>query len=252
MVTLSWRWARSLEALFSTRRLQPQLRLLVCVAFAAALWPLYLRGLAPGRLALSDVDPAFALVWLVGIVCAVGAAYLAKYHRLAALILLGGAGLVTCITFVWMSAPDLALTQILVETLVVILLVFSLPWLSDGLKDAPKPPAGTALFATAAGALAMLLVLKASVLPSIGGSVSQYHLEHSLPAAKGGNATLTFASKPDSMVIFDGRPLGKTPKSATVPPGQHTVVFVHPEHGRKAKTVNVTAGQKATLTVKFP
>lgn len=72
------------------------------------------------------------------------------------------------------------------------------------------------------------------------------------PAAKGANATLTFASKPDSMVIFDGRPLGKTPKSATVPPGQHTVVFVHPEHGRKAKTVNVTAGQKATLTVKFP
>jgi hypothetical protein len=54
------------------------------------------------------------------------------------------------------------------------------------------------------------------------------------------------------MVIFDGRPLGKTPKSATVTPGQHTVVFVHPEHGRKAKTVNVTAGQKATLTVKFP
>jgi hypothetical protein len=72
------------------------------------------------------------------------------------------------------------------------------------------------------------------------------------PAAKGANAALTFTSKPDSMVIFDGRPLGKTPKSASVPPGQHTVVFVHPEHGRKAKTVNVTAGQKATLTVKFP
>jgi hypothetical protein len=72
------------------------------------------------------------------------------------------------------------------------------------------------------------------------------------PTPKGANATLTFASKPDSMVIFDGRPLGKTPKSATVPPGQHTVVFVHPEHGRKAKTVNVTAGQKSTLTVKFP
>lgn len=72
------------------------------------------------------------------------------------------------------------------------------------------------------------------------------------PASKGSNAQLTFASKPDSMVIFDGRPLGKTPKSASVAPGQHTVVFVHPEHGRKAKTVNVTAGQKATLTVKFP
>src|SRR3546814_4011020 len=51
MVALSWRWARSLEALLGTRRLQPQLRLVVCVAFAAALVPLYLRGLESGRLA---------------------------------------------------------------------------------------------------------------------------------------------------------------------------------------------------------
>jgi hypothetical protein len=70
-------------------------------------------------------------------------------------------------------------------------------------------------------------------------------------AAKGANATLTFTSTPPSNVIFDGRPLGKTPKSATVPPGQHTVVFVHPELGRKAKAINVNPGQKATLTVKF-
>ncbi len=71
-------------------------------------------------------------------------------------------------------------------------------------------------------------------------------------ATKGANATLTFTSKPDSMVIFDGRPLGKTPKSSTTPPGQHTVVFVHPEFGRKAKTITVNPGQRATLTVKFP
>jgi len=71
-------------------------------------------------------------------------------------------------------------------------------------------------------------------------------------AAAGANASLTFASTPPSNVIFDGRPLGKTPKSATVPPGAHTVVFVHPEFGRKAKTVNVNPGQKATLQVKFP
>jgi len=71
-------------------------------------------------------------------------------------------------------------------------------------------------------------------------------------APAGANASLTFASTPPSMVIFDGRPLGKTPKSATVPPGQHTVVFVHPEMGRKAKSINVNPGQKATLQVKFP
>lgn len=71
------------------------------------------------------------------------------------------------------------------------------------------------------------------------------------PAA-GANASLTFTSDPPSNVIFDGRPLGKTPKSATVPPGTHTVVFVHPEMGRKAKSINVSPGQKATLKVKFP
>ena len=70
-----------------------------------------------------DLDPAFALVWAVGIACALGAAYQAKFHRLAALILLGGAGLVTCISFVWLSAPDLALTQLVVETVTTVLLL---------------------------------------------------------------------------------------------------------------------------------
>jgi serine/threonine-protein kinase len=70
-------------------------------------------------------------------------------------------------------------------------------------------------------------------------------------AAAGKKATLTFTSTPPSNVIFDGRPLGKTPKSATVEPGPHTILFVHPELGRKAKSINVTPGQKAVLTVKF-
>jgi multicomponent K+:H+ antiporter subunit A len=47
--------------------------------------------------------------------CAIGAALQAKFHRLVALILVGGVGLVTCLTFAWFSAPDLALTQIAVE-----------------------------------------------------------------------------------------------------------------------------------------
>ena len=36
------------------------------------------------------IDPAFALLWLVGAACAIGAALQAKYHRLAALIMVGG------------------------------------------------------------------------------------------------------------------------------------------------------------------
>jgi len=136
MVFLSWRLARRLERILGTRRLQPQLRLLVCVVVLAAAWTLWLRGLAPGRLASSAIDPALALVWIVGAACALGAAWKAKFHRVAALILLGGAGLVTCVTFVWLSAPDLALTQLLVEVVTTILLLLGLRWLPRRIEDA--------------------------------------------------------------------------------------------------------------------
>jgi serine/threonine-protein kinase len=76
------------------------------------------------------------------------------------------------------------------------------------------------------------------------------------PAAKPaatGNGTLNISSNPPSNVILDGKPLGSTPKAGiSVSPGSHTVMFVHPEHGRKAKTVTVEAGKSATASVKFP
>ncbi len=73
------------------------------------------------------------------------------------------------------------------------------------------------------------------------------------PAAKGGNGTLNLNSIPVSNVILDGKPLGPTPKAGvSVAPGPHTVIFVHAEHGRKAKTVNVEAGKTATAVVRFP
>jgi multicomponent K+:H+ antiporter subunit A len=134
LVTLSWRLARRLEDLLGTRRLQPQLRLLVGLALFAGVAPLYAGGLAAGRSA-SDVDLAFALVWAVGIAFAVGAAYQAKFHRFAALVLLGGAGLVTCISFVWLSAPDLALTQLVVETVTTVLLLLGLRWLPKRIEE---------------------------------------------------------------------------------------------------------------------
>ena len=147
MVFLSWRLARTLEGLFGTRRLQPQLRLVVCVAVLAAAWAVYLRGLGPGNLTPSDVDPVLALVWAIGAACALGAAWQAKFHRLAALILLGGAGLVTCVTFVWFSAPDLALTQLLVEVVTTVLLLLGLRWLPKRF-DVPGSRASEAITTT--------------------------------------------------------------------------------------------------------
>ncbi|MFL1876232.1 hydrogen gas-evolving membrane-bound hydrogenase subunit E, partial [Hansschlegelia beijingensis] len=129
LVTLSWRLARWLEGVLGTRRLQPQLQWLTIVAVTAAAAALFAVGLSVGHGPSSGPDLPFALLWVVGVACAVGAASQAKYHRVTALILLGGAGLVTCVTFVWLSAPDLALTQLVVETVTTVLLLLGVRWL---------------------------------------------------------------------------------------------------------------------------
>jgi hypothetical protein len=71
------------------------------------------------------------------------------------------------------------------------------------------------------------------------------------PAATG-NGTLNINSIPVSKVILDGKPMGSTPKvGISVPAGSHTVVFIHPEKGRKSTTVVVKAGETKTAAVKF-
>ncbi|MBN9309284.1 monovalent cation/H+ antiporter subunit A [Devosia sp.] len=136
LLLLSARLAPALERLLGTRRLQPQLALLVGLAIVAGAIPLLAGPIAP-RLSLDGLDPVLALVWLLGSVCAVGAAIQAKYHRLMALILMGGAGLATVVTFAWYSAPDLALTQILVEVVTTILILLGLRWLPNRLENVP-------------------------------------------------------------------------------------------------------------------
>ena len=185
MVTLSWRWARTVEGYLGTRRLQPQLRLLVLVAFVAAGWPLYNSGFSPARLKLDGADVIFACIWAIGIACAIGAAYQAKFHRLAALILLGGAGFVTCITFVWLSAPDLAVTQLLVEVVTTVLILLGLRWLPKRVQmDLREPPTVVArlrrfldlAFAAAAG-LGMTLVAYAVMVRTPPATIADYFLE---------------------------------------------------------------------------
>ena len=117
-----------IERFYPSRRLQSQLLWIVLLALLAGV--LAATG-APfdADVHWSGIDPAFALLWLLGAACAIGAATQAKFHRLAALILAGGAGLVSCVSFVWLSAPDLAATQLLVEVVTTILILLGLRWL---------------------------------------------------------------------------------------------------------------------------
>lgn len=128
--------ARRSIRLLGTQRLQPQLLMLTLVTLMGAAWPLWghravlwpTAGAEGGRVLL-PFSPLFAVLWLVGIAAAVGAAWQAKYHRLSALALMSVAGLATVVTFAWFSAPDLALTQLAVEAVTTILILLGLRWL---------------------------------------------------------------------------------------------------------------------------
>jgi multicomponent K+:H+ antiporter subunit A len=193
MVLLSWRIASSLHGLMGTFRLQPQLRLVVLAALAAAFWPVYRQGWPAAWPDLAGLDPVIVVLWAVGGATAIAAAWQAKYHRLTALILVGGAGLATCVTFVWFSAPDHALTQLLVETVTAILILLGLRWLPKRVKGAE--PAGAAAgmrrlgdlaIAVAAGSGLALLAYAAMSRPAPD-AISRYFLERAYTEGGGTN-----------------------------------------------------------------
>jgi serine/threonine-protein kinase len=73
------------------------------------------------------------------------------------------------------------------------------------------------------------------------------------PAVAAAKGTLNINSIPVSKIILDGVPKGTTPViGVKVSPGTHTVVFMHPQHGRKVRAVTVQPGKTATAAVRFP
>ncbi|MBD7961478.1 MULTISPECIES: monovalent cation/H+ antiporter subunit A [Comamonas] len=153
--------ARDTRRLLNTQHLQWQMLWLVLVALGAGVLPLWIRGLELGNRANLPLSPAFILLWTVGSLCALAAAWKAKYHRMAALIMLGGAGLCTCITFLWFSAPDLALTQLVVEVVTTVLILLGLRWLPKRDKNLRIPVLSTELTARARRMRDLLIALAA-------------------------------------------------------------------------------------------
>jgi len=139
--------AHALTRALESGRLQRYLLLLVLAALAAGAAPFVggvARPAAPAGAAplhLEGLQPGVAGVALIGIAATL-ATVLAHRHRLLALLLMGAAGLVVCLAFAWLSAPDLALTQLLVEMVTVVLMMLALRWLpAESAAAAPSPAA---------------------------------------------------------------------------------------------------------------
>jgi multicomponent K+:H+ antiporter subunit A len=188
------RGSRAFLRLASTRRLQPQLFAVIAIALALAVVAVRAVPLEWGDRVRLPPSPSFVLLWIIGMVCAIGAASMAKYHRLVATTLMGGAGLVTCLTFAWFSAPDLALTQIVVEVVTTTLFLLGLRWLPmrqqqwpDRLRWTDRARRGRDLLLAVLGGGGLAALSFALLTRPAPNSISPFFLDRALPEGGGSN-----------------------------------------------------------------
>ena len=190
------RGVRKIEKRISTKRLQTQLFLLVLVAVIGGMIPVINSGLSWGDRPKIPGSIVFVTLWLLAIACALGAAWQAKYHRLAALTMVSVCGLMTCITFVWFSAPDLALTQLVVEVVTTVLILLGLRWLPRRIEEVSPLPSSLRkarvrrlrdfLLSTVVGG-GMALLSYAMLTRQTPNDISSFYLSRALPEGGGSN-----------------------------------------------------------------
>jgi multicomponent K+:H+ antiporter subunit A len=184
------RIARFLVTTLPGRGLRAQLFVLLAAAGALTAWPLVVTPPGTATLAVEPPPPGVAVVgvavWLIGVLGAI-AATLTYRRRLLALVLLGATGLAVSLAFVLLSAPDLALTQLLVEVATVLLLMVVLHYLPQS-----APPERALARQSIDGALALALgigvtLLVHAVLMRAFDPLSSFYLARSLPEGGGAN-----------------------------------------------------------------
>jgi multicomponent Na+:H+ antiporter subunit A len=154
-------------------------------------------GLGAWRLAAGGLTPAAGTLptpdtkeWLlVGLIAAAVAAVVATRKRLVAISSLGVVGAGLALIFLIYGAPDVALTQLLVETLTVIIvavILLRLPELSS--RECGDRPLriGDGLLAVAAGTVVSVLLINTTSIP-LDRSITAFYEQQSLVAAHGRN-----------------------------------------------------------------
>jgi multicomponent K+:H+ antiporter subunit A len=181
--------ARRVTHTLENHRLQTYLLLLVLAALVAGLAPFVLQPDAAvlGAAVSPPANLGFVVLWLLGIAAAAATVVL-HAQRLLALILLGAVGLVVSLCFVYLSAPDLALTQLLVEVATMILMMLALRWLPQHSPRETSNPSKwfRGLVACAAGA--GVAALTYAVLSHDFNSISPYFLSNTVSLGGGANA----------------------------------------------------------------
>lgn len=166
--------------------LQRYLALLIGSAVLVAIVPLWQMGGISGSRPLTPLGLLTLTMAFILTIVALGTVILHR-HRLMALLLLSGVGLIVVLAFVSFSAPDLALTQLAVEVVTTVLLLLALYFIPP-----QTMPQSSRLRKLRDGALALLTgsvvgVLTWAVLTRPYETIAGYYLENSVPGGGGGN-----------------------------------------------------------------
>ncbi|QPO11294.1 monovalent cation/H+ antiporter subunit A [Thalassospira sp. A40-3] len=140
-----------------------------------------------GTRELLEVSPPAAIGWLLLVVTCIASVFM-HHNRLLTLLLVGVVGLIVSLGFIYLSAPDLALTQISVEVVTVILMLLALNILP---KETPKESLpgrkmrdGIVSIAAGLGVGGAIWAIMTRDLPN---TISSYHLANSKTEGGGTN-----------------------------------------------------------------
>jgi multicomponent K+:H+ antiporter subunit A len=188
-VDLLLRGARWLIAVLEAGSWQRHAAWMVAAAVVAAAWPLIQPGapaLTAGDRALVPAPTLAVVVWLL-LLAAGGRLVLTHHDRFESVVLVGAVGLVVSTTFMALSAPDLALTQLTVEVVSTVLLLMGLALLpaTTPRESSVRRKARDAVLAVGAGGgMAWIAWL---VMTRSHGSLSWFFVENALPGGGGSN-----------------------------------------------------------------
>jgi multicomponent K+:H+ antiporter subunit A len=167
-------------------------------ALLLALWPWLGNARVSLEVPLTGLPLPAVVVWGIGVAGAVGTVAVHR-NRLAALLLLGATGLVVAMAFVALSAPDLALTQMLVEVVTIVLMMLALHYLparAPAERNAGRKARDLVLALVAGAGMAGLTL---AVLGRPSPSISPFYLDKALTEGGGTNAV--------NVIIVDFRAL---------------------------------------------
>ena len=169
-----------------TGQISRYLAIFVAASIALGLVAFTGGGLAPANRAPLPVDPVVWIGWLL-LIGATTLVVVMHRHRFRALVLIGVIGLMIASGFVFLSAPDLALTQISVETVTIMLLLIALHFLPKETPAESGPGLRLRDGAIAAAAGGAVAAVAYTFLRRDVDTISDYHLANSYEGGGGTN-----------------------------------------------------------------